>query len=102
MSPGCENENENNVEELNIHQLDDINLDEYSDLLDLEIPLKIDETDGLDEFPGRLVIDTIELQNFKSYYDYKKIGPLSKVSLFLFIIFYKNIIGSFMYHWFKW
>ncbi|CEF59634.1 Structural maintenance of chromosomes protein 4 [Strongyloides ratti] len=66
-----------NKQNLYIRQVDDINYEEYSDLLSLEIPSWVNETVESNELQSRLIIDTIELENFKSFYGVKKIGPLS-------------------------
>uniref|UniRef100_A0A0K0EN19 Structural maintenance of chromosomes protein n=1 Tax=Strongyloides stercoralis TaxID=6248 RepID=A0A0K0EN19_STRER len=65
------------MQNFNIKQIEDINLEEYSEFLNLEIPPKTIEIVKANGLEGRLVIDTIILENFKSYYGVKKIGPLS-------------------------
>uniref|UniRef100_A0A0N5BHH1 Structural maintenance of chromosomes protein n=1 Tax=Strongyloides papillosus TaxID=174720 RepID=A0A0N5BHH1_STREA len=74
---GVGNQNVEESDNLQVHQIDSITLEAYLNLLDLEIPDGIVKTSEAKGLQGRLVIDVIELENFKSYYGVKKIGPLS-------------------------
>uniref|UniRef100_A0A0K0G362 Structural maintenance of chromosomes protein n=1 Tax=Strongyloides venezuelensis TaxID=75913 RepID=A0A0K0G362_STRVS len=72
-----ENQNVPGGDDLKICEMNNIALESYSNLLNLEIPDGVVKTSGASGLEGRLVIDVIELENFKSYYGVKKIGPLS-------------------------
>lgn len=50
-------------------------LDKYSDLLNLKLDNKYEEANYSTTCGDRLIIDYIELENFKSYYGVNKMGP---------------------------
>uniref|UniRef100_A0A0N5BAQ5 Structural maintenance of chromosomes protein n=1 Tax=Strongyloides papillosus TaxID=174720 RepID=A0A0N5BAQ5_STREA len=54
------------------------NLDDYTALLDLELPPKYEQASYSTSSEDRLIISYIELENFKSYYGVNKMGPFGK------------------------
>ncbi|CAD5229394.1 unnamed protein product [Bursaphelenchus okinawaensis] len=59
-------------------RLGDPQFDDNEDLLNMEIPERPLETVSNDPNEARLVISKIEVENFKSYYGRKVLGPLHK------------------------
>uniref|UniRef100_A0A0N5A260 Structural maintenance of chromosomes protein n=1 Tax=Parastrongyloides trichosuri TaxID=131310 RepID=A0A0N5A260_PARTI len=55
-----------------------IDINEYTSLLNLEIPAKFEPTKYTKNGDERLMIEYIELENFKSYYGVNKLGPYGK------------------------